>query len=88
MRSLDEQLEVGKGVPAGDLRNFLSGVGVPEYFVNVDLVYFLQNGQFAVVGREQRAEAGQLVEQLRLVAEVVNAVCVEDHHRVVRQVSN
>jgi hypothetical protein len=84
--SLDEQLEVWEGLLAADLRYLLAGVYVPKDLINIYLVDFLQDSQFPVVGSEYGPEAVQLIEEFGPVAEIVDAVCIEDYEWLIRKV--
>lgn len=69
-----------EGLLAADLRNLLTRVVAFEDLIYVYFVDFLQDGQFPIVGSEDSPEAMQLIEELGPVAEIINAVCIEDDH--------
>lgn len=75
-----------KGVTSRKFRDFLPGAVLGQYLVDVYLVNALQDGKLSVVGGEDGFEAGELVKEVRVVAEIVDAIGVEDYDGIVGQV--
>jgi hypothetical protein len=77
---------VREGVASGKLGDFFAGIVLAEDLVDIDLVHLLEDGQFSVVGGEDGLEAGEFVEEMGIMTEIVNSISVEDDYRIVRQV--